>query len=139
MIPSRCWCGAGLDTVGYPRHGARVLTHCLFGSYQVALESAGSLSRAAQPVRRRSPDRPPQDFQTVREGGAQSSDDPSTSSPIAPKASASPSAPSTTPFTMLPLRHHAGGILLASIWTLAIAGIILAHERGTFQRAAVPL
>jgi hemolysin III len=45
-----------------------------------------------------------------------------------------------TPFALLPLRHHAGGILLASIWTLAIAGIVLRLTNDPlFQRAAIPL
>ena len=30
-----------------------------------------------------------------------------------------------TPITLLPLRHHAGVMLLALIWTVAIAGIVL--------------
>ena len=45
-----------------------------------------------------------------------------------------------TPVALLPLRHHAGGILLASIWTLAIAGIVLRLTNDPlFQRAAIPL
>ncbi len=45
-----------------------------------------------------------------------------------------------TPFALLPLRHHAGGILLASIWTLAIAGIVLRLTNDPlFRRAAIPL
>ena len=45
-----------------------------------------------------------------------------------------------TPVALLPLRHHAGGFLLASIWTLAIAGIILrVMNRPIFRRVAVPL
>jgi hemolysin III len=45
-----------------------------------------------------------------------------------------------TPVTLLPLRHHEGGILLASIWALAIAGIVLRLLHGPlFQRFAVPL
>jgi hemolysin III len=45
-----------------------------------------------------------------------------------------------TPVALLPLRQHAGGILLASIWTLAIAGIVLRllSER-LFRRIAVVL
>lgn len=45
-----------------------------------------------------------------------------------------------TPFTLLPLWHHAGGILFALIWTLALAGIVLRlmHEP-LFQRVAVLL
>jgi hemolysin III len=45
-----------------------------------------------------------------------------------------------TPFALLPLRHHAGGILLASIWTLAIAGIVLRLVNDPlFRRVAIPL
>jgi hemolysin III len=45
-----------------------------------------------------------------------------------------------TPFTLLPLWHHAGGILLASIWTLALAGIVLRLMNGPlFQRVAISL
>ena len=45
-----------------------------------------------------------------------------------------------TPFTLLPLWHHAGGILFASIWTLAFAGIALRlMNEQLFQRVAVPL
>jgi len=45
-----------------------------------------------------------------------------------------------TPVALLPLRHHAGGILLASIWTLAVAGIVLRlMNEPYFRRIAVPL
>jgi hemolysin III len=45
-----------------------------------------------------------------------------------------------TPVALLPLRHHAGGILLASIWTLAVAGIVLRLTNELlFRRAAIPL
>jgi hemolysin III len=45
-----------------------------------------------------------------------------------------------TPVALLPLRHHAGGILLASIWTLAIVGIVLRlMNEAFFRRIAVPL
>jgi hemolysin III len=45
-----------------------------------------------------------------------------------------------TPFALLPLRHHAGLTLLALIWTLAIAGIVLRlTEESLFDRVAVPL
>ena len=45
-----------------------------------------------------------------------------------------------TPITLLPLRHHEGGILLVSIWALAVAGIVLRLMHGPlFQRVAVPL
>ena len=45
-----------------------------------------------------------------------------------------------TPFTLRPLSQHAGGILCASIWTLALAGIALRLMNGPlFQRVAVPL
>jgi hemolysin III len=45
-----------------------------------------------------------------------------------------------TPVALLPLRQHAGGMLLVSIWTLAIAGIVLRlmNER-FFRRVAVLL
>lgn len=44
-----------------------------------------------------------------------------------------------TPFTLLPLWHHAGGFLLASIWMLAFAGIALRlTNEPLFQRVAVP-
>jgi hemolysin III len=45
-----------------------------------------------------------------------------------------------TPFALLPLRHHAGWTLLASIWTLAIAGIVLRLTNDPlFQRVPIPL
>jgi hemolysin III len=45
-----------------------------------------------------------------------------------------------TPFALLPLRHHAGVTLLALIWTVAIAGIVLRLTREPFfDRVAVPL
>jgi hemolysin III len=45
-----------------------------------------------------------------------------------------------TPFALLPLRHHAGVTLLALIWTVAIAGIVLRLTRESFfDRVAVPL
>ena len=45
-----------------------------------------------------------------------------------------------TPIALLPLRHHAGGILLASIWTLAVGGIVLRlMNEPFFRRIAVPL
>lgn len=45
-----------------------------------------------------------------------------------------------TPVTMLPLRHHSGAILLASIWTLAMAGIVLRLMNAPlYRRLAVPL
>jgi hemolysin III len=45
-----------------------------------------------------------------------------------------------TPVALLPLRHHDGVILLAAVWTLAVAGIVLrlAHERA-YRRIAIPL
>jgi hemolysin III len=45
-----------------------------------------------------------------------------------------------TPVAMLPLRHHAGGILLAAIWTLAGAGTVLRlMNEPLFRRASIPL
>ncbi len=45
-----------------------------------------------------------------------------------------------TPVALLPLRQHAGGLLLVSIWTLAIAGIVLRLMNEQFsQRFAVLL
>jgi hemolysin III len=45
-----------------------------------------------------------------------------------------------TPFALLPLRHHTGGVLLASIWMLAIAGIVLRLTNAPiFRRATIPL
>jgi hemolysin III len=45
-----------------------------------------------------------------------------------------------TPVALLPLRHHAGGILLASIWGVAIAGIVLRLTNGrAFRRVSVAL
>lgn len=45
-----------------------------------------------------------------------------------------------TPVTLLPLRHHQGGILLVLIWMLAITGIVLRLRKGlAFQRVAIPL
>lgn len=45
-----------------------------------------------------------------------------------------------TPVTLLPLRHREGEILLASIWALAVAGIVLRLMHGPlFQRFAIPL
>ena len=45
-----------------------------------------------------------------------------------------------TPFALLPLRHHAGVTLLALIWTVAIAGIVLRlTKEAFFDRVAVPL
>ncbi|MGA3401837.1 MAG: hemolysin III family protein [Acetobacteraceae bacterium] len=45
-----------------------------------------------------------------------------------------------TPFALLPLRHHAGVTLLALIWTVAIAGIVLRLTKESFfDRVAVPL
>jgi hemolysin III len=45
-----------------------------------------------------------------------------------------------TPFALLSLRHHTGGILLASIWTLAIGGIVLRLTNAPiFHRATIPL
>jgi hemolysin III len=45
-----------------------------------------------------------------------------------------------TPFALLPLRHHGGVALLASVWTLAVAGIVLRlrNER-LFRSVAIPL
>jgi hemolysin III len=45
-----------------------------------------------------------------------------------------------TPITMLPLRHHAGAFLLASIWSLAVVGIVLrlGYQRA-YRSVAVPL
>ena len=45
-----------------------------------------------------------------------------------------------TPFTLLPLWHHAGELLFASIWTFALAGIVLRlTNEPLFQRVAIPL
>jgi hemolysin III len=45
-----------------------------------------------------------------------------------------------TPFTLLPLWHHAGGILFVSIWTLALAGIVLRlMNEPLSERIAIPL
>jgi hemolysin III len=45
-----------------------------------------------------------------------------------------------TPVALLPLRQHAGGMLLLSIWTLAIAGIVLRLiNEQFFRRVAVLL
>src|ERR1019366_6426696 len=45
-----------------------------------------------------------------------------------------------TPIASLPLQHHAGEMLLALIWTLAIAGIVLRlMNEPLFHRVAVPL
>jgi hemolysin III len=45
-----------------------------------------------------------------------------------------------TPISLLPLRHHEGVTLLACIWTLAIAGIVLRlTQEALFDRIAVPL
>jgi hemolysin III len=45
-----------------------------------------------------------------------------------------------TPFTLLPLWHHAGETLCASIWTLALVGILLRlTNEALFQRVAIPL
>jgi len=45
-----------------------------------------------------------------------------------------------TPVALLPLRHHDGVALLASIWTLAIAGIVVRLcYVPLFQRIAIPL
>jgi hemolysin III len=45
-----------------------------------------------------------------------------------------------TPVALLPLRQHAGGMLLVSIWTLAIAGIALRlMNEQFFRRVAVLL
>src|SRR5580658_4679682 len=45
-----------------------------------------------------------------------------------------------TRFALLSLRHQAGAVLLASIWTLAIAGIILRLTNAPiFHRATIPL
>ncbi len=45
-----------------------------------------------------------------------------------------------TPVALLPLRHHAGRFLLASIWTLAITGIVLRlMNEPLFRRVAIPL
>ncbi len=45
-----------------------------------------------------------------------------------------------TPITLLPLRYHAGVMLLALIWTLAIAGIVLRlMQERLFHRVAIPL
>jgi hemolysin III len=45
-----------------------------------------------------------------------------------------------TPVAMLPLRQHDGALLLAAIWALAIAGIVLRlMNRPLYQRIAVPL
>jgi len=45
-----------------------------------------------------------------------------------------------TPFALLPLRDHGGVALLASVWTLAVAGIVLRlrNER-LFRSVAIPL
>jgi hemolysin III len=45
-----------------------------------------------------------------------------------------------TPVALLPLRHHDGVILLAAVWSLAAAGIVvrLAHET-FYRRIAIPL
>jgi len=44
-----------------------------------------------------------------------------------------------TPVAMLPLRHHGGGALLATIWALAIAGIALRlGNTSLFRRIAIP-
>jgi len=45
-----------------------------------------------------------------------------------------------TPVAVLPLRHRDGVALLASIWTLAIAGIVLRLRNGSlYRRIPVPL
>jgi hemolysin III len=45
-----------------------------------------------------------------------------------------------TPVTMLALRHHAGATLLAAIWGLAAAGVVLRLRYGRiYRRVAVPL
>jgi len=45
-----------------------------------------------------------------------------------------------TPVALLPLRHHDGLALLALIWTLAVAGIVLRQRRRPlYHRIAVPL
>jgi hemolysin III len=45
-----------------------------------------------------------------------------------------------TPVALLPLRHHDGAALLASIWTLALAGIVVRLcNAPLFQRIAIPL
>jgi hemolysin III len=45
-----------------------------------------------------------------------------------------------TPIALLPLRHHAGVMLVALIWMLAIAGIVLRlMKEPLFHRVAVPL
>jgi hemolysin III len=45
-----------------------------------------------------------------------------------------------TPVALLPLRHHDGVALLAAIWTLALAGIVLRLcNVPLFQRIAIPL
>jgi len=45
-----------------------------------------------------------------------------------------------TPVALLPLRHHEGEILLASIWTLAVSGIALRlMNEPLFQRVSVAL
>jgi hemolysin III len=45
-----------------------------------------------------------------------------------------------TPVALLPLRHHDGIALLASIWTLALAGIVVRLcNVPLFQRIAIPL
>jgi hemolysin III len=44
-----------------------------------------------------------------------------------------------TPVAMLPLRHHDGGALLATIWALAVAGIVLRlGSTSLFRRIAIP-
>jgi hemolysin III len=45
-----------------------------------------------------------------------------------------------TPVALLPLRHHAGVVLLAAVWSQAIAGITLRMaSRPAFERIAIPL
>jgi hemolysin III len=45
-----------------------------------------------------------------------------------------------TPVTLLPFRHHAGVMLLAAIWVLAIVGIVLRlMNEPVYHRVAIPL
>jgi len=45
-----------------------------------------------------------------------------------------------TPVALLPLRHHDGLILLAAVWTLALAGIVLRlAKESVYRRIAIPL
>jgi hemolysin III len=44
-----------------------------------------------------------------------------------------------TPVALLPLRHHDGVALVAAIWTLAVAGIVVRLGNGSlFRRIAIP-